>query len=279
MVPAMQSAWRVRSPFTCTMTVTMPAPSPKPVLKQISGIERHLNKLRLVPATRRLRSAVILPLLSKALTVSRAICVLIENGFPAEAFATSRTLLDILFIVRYITNKDTEQRAERYVKYHARVRKEFFNVTQKHFPKTRLRALDPFTLAAASEFKSKGNWTGEPAQARMMALEEDSVEFDEYGKGLTSQFDYEGLYFWTSQHVHATVEGIDGHAGKSGEVFRVRSRRRDERPCASGALFITCVTLCKIFVHACRSLKEEQPKQIQELYKLIRKCYRKKKTV
>jgi hypothetical protein len=84
------------------------SPSTKLVLKEIKRLERHLNKLEMIPATRCYRTAVILPLLSKALTVGRAICALIDAGFPAEAFATSRTLIEIFFCMRYITNKDTE---------------------------------------------------------------------------------------------------------------------------------------------------------------------------
>jgi hypothetical protein len=57
------------------------SPNTKLVLKEIRRLERHLNNLKIIPATRLYRSAVILPLLSKVLTVSRAICVLIDAGF------------------------------------------------------------------------------------------------------------------------------------------------------------------------------------------------------
>lgn len=97
-------------------------PSAKRVLKEIKRLERHLNKLEMIPATHRYRNAVILALLSKMLTVGRAICVLIDSEFPAEALAMSRTLVEIYFCLRYIGNKDTEERAKTYVKYHARVR-------------------------------------------------------------------------------------------------------------------------------------------------------------
>src|SRR6266481_6818350 len=103
------------------MAVIMRNPGTKQIIKRIQKLERHLNKLKMVPATRRRRSFVILPLVSKALTVSRAICVLVDAGFPAEAFATSRTLIEILFSLRYITNKFTEKRAEKYLKYQAKV--------------------------------------------------------------------------------------------------------------------------------------------------------------
>lgn len=216
---------------------------------------------------------VILPLLSKALTVSRAVCVLVDAGFPAEAFATSRTLLEILFSLRYITNRFTEKRAERYQKYQARVQLEWLNISQKHLPKlaARLRTLDPSAQAIADEFKSRGNWTGEQRQTWVMATEEDTFELDEHGKGTRDEFDYDGLYFWTSQYVHATIAGIYGHTIGRGEVFKVRARIHEEKDCGGNALFVTVVALCKIFIRACRSMNEEQPDGVHELYKMIRK--------
>jgi len=185
-------------------------PKTSELLAKIKRLERHLNGLEMIPATHLYRSAVILPLLSKALTVGRAICVLIDAGFPAEAFATSRTLIEIFFCVRYVTNKDTEIRAETYIKYDARVRVEWKNVIEKHLPKTapKLRRLDDFVAETAREFKSKAHWTGLSGQAKLMALEEDTVEVDEHGQPLKSEFDYDALYFWTSHYVHATVAGI-----------------------------------------------------------------------
>ncbi len=250
-------------------------PSTKQIVKRIAKLERHLNKLRIVPATRRLRSAVILPLLSKGLTVGRAICVLIDAGFPAEALAMSRTLLELVFSVRYITNKYTEERATKYVKYQARVNFEWMNIAQKHFPHkaAKLPKLDPFTLEIAREFDTKSNWTGERGQTKLMATEEDAIELDDHGRGHKNEFDYDGLYFWTSQYVHATIAGVGGHTCKRGEVFRVRIRKLEERECGPDALFITVVALCKIFIHAFRSMNETQPEAIQELYKMIRKFY------
>jgi len=260
--------------FRYTIAIKMHThPSTKQILKRIQKLERHLNKLKMVPATHRRRSFVVLPLVSKALTVSRATCVLVDAGFTAEAFATSRTLLEILFSLHYITNKFTEERAEKYLKYQAKVQLEWTKIAQKHMPKlaAKLRAPTPSTRAIAAEFKSRGNWTGEHAQTWVMATEEDTFELDKHGKGFKDEFDYDGFYFWTSQYVHATVAGIYGHTIKRGEVFKIRARNQEEKDCAGHALFVIVGTLCKIFICACRSMNEAQPEAIHELYKMIGK--------
>jgi|SRR5579884_283688 len=180
----------------------MAAPSTQQILTKIEELEYYLNELKMIPATHRYRNAVILALLSKALMVSRAICALVDAGFPAEAFATSRTLIEIYFCVRYISNKETEARAETYANYHARVRQEWQAIIMKYYPnKTPAEIrLDADVLEKAKAFKSKAHWTGHGGQARMMALEEDPFEEDPQGQSEKSEFDYDALYFWTRTH-------------------------------------------------------------------------------
>jgi len=250
--------------------------SPKRVLAEIRRLERHLNGLKMIPATRSYRNAVILSLLSKALTVSRAICALVGAGFHAEAFAVSRTLIDIYFCVRYISNKDTEARARTYVDYHARVRQEWQTIIMKYYPKTPATAiaLDEDVLETAKQFKHKAHWTGHGGQAKLMALEEDTLEVDELGQPEKSEFDYDALYFWTSHFVHVTVDGIEGHACEPGELFKVRGSNWRDKERGNDALFNTLVFLDKIFIRACRAMNEEQPEALQDVYKMISKSAR-----
>src|SRR5216683_1393570 len=116
----------------------MPTVRANRVRRQISRLERHLNGLKMIPTTGALRNRIILALLSKALTVGRAICALVEDDFPAEAFGLSRTLIDIFFCVRYMSNKDTDARMTTYVEYWARVHQEWGNIAAKHFPKSKV---------------------------------------------------------------------------------------------------------------------------------------------
>jgi Family of unknown function (DUF5677) len=242
------------------------------VLSNIKQLEDYLDGMEMIPAVRLFRNAVILPLLSKALTVGRAICVLVDSGFPAEAFAMSRTLIEIYFCVRYIGNKDTESRAKTYVKYTARVRQEWKTIVLKFYPKTPASSLvlDAGIIKAAQEFKSKAHWTGHGGQAKLMALEEDTFEVDEQGQPAKSEFDYDALYFWTSHFVHATVDGIDGHACEPGEVFKVHAGARAEEGLGENALFNTVVFITKTFIAGFRAMHEEQPDKIlRAMFKLM----------
>lgn len=254
-----------------TITVLMDQrPSSQDVVDQIQLLEDWLNGLEMMPATRLYRNAVLLGLLSKALTVGRAVCLLAGSGFPAEAFGLSRTIIEIYFSVRYIGNKDTEARAETYVNYHARVRKEWLTVIMKYYPNTPAGAvgLDKEVIETASAFKSKAHWTGHGGQAKLMALEEDFEDLDVQGQPTTSAFDYDALYFWTSQYVHATVVGIEAHACEPEQIFKVWSRKQVDVPRGADAIFNVVVFLAKIFARACRAMNEEQPGILDDLEKI-----------
>jgi hypothetical protein len=126
-------------------------------------------------------------------------------------------------------------------------------------------------LDVAKEFKSKAHWTGSGGQAKLMALEEDTVEVNEQGQPFKSEFDYDALYFWTSHFVHVSVVGIEGHASSPGEVFKVRARGWADADREKDSLFNIAVFLCKTFVCALRAMNEEQPEALEKLHKLISK--------
>jgi hypothetical protein len=249
----------------------MPSPTTAEVRSQIDHLERTVNEWEIIPATGYYRSSVLLALLSKSLIVSKAICSLVDAGFEAEAFGMTRTLIEIFFCVRYICNKDTEERAGTYVKYGARVRQEWQTIILKYYPNTPPEALklDSDVLDTAKEFKSKAHWTGHGGQAKLMAMEADSGELDDQGEPIKDSFDYDVLYFWTSQFVHVTVEALGAHALPPGEVFSVHARHRNDRDWTRFSLVNVVTMLSKIYVRACRTMNIDQPQSLTELFAFI----------
>jgi len=73
---------------------------------------------------------------SKALNVAQSIIALIDAGFSEEAFGVSRTMVEIALNLRYITNRNSEQRAQRFVHYIARWKMELMRRGLKHFYRT-----------------------------------------------------------------------------------------------------------------------------------------------
>ena len=234
------------------------------VLSHIAKLERFLNDLGVIPATAFYRSKVILALLSKALTVGKAISHLVSGDFPAEAFGMSRTLVDIFFCLRYIANKDTEERAAMYAEYRRKVHSVWLQIIEKYYPGNggALPMRHEKAMELAEKYSNKHLWTGHGGQAKLMALEADTYEIDEQGDPAKSEFDYDVIYFWTSQYVHATVVAAEGHACEPGDVFRTSARHQTEQGLGDNALFNALVFLSKIFITGCRGMRIDQPEDI-----------------
>lgn len=241
------------------------------VLPTIEALEKYLNDLAIIPSTSYIGTAVLLALLSKSLTVARAICVLVETGFPAEALGLTRTLVELYLTVHYIANKDTEKRAMTYVEYFAKVHAEWGEINAKYYPGRKLleSAFHEEAMRVAEKFKSKHAWTGVGGQTRMMAFEEDSVDIGDDGKPFKSEFDYEVIYFWTSHFVHGTVIALEGHEMESAKAFRVRGGK-SKQYFGDTALFNVIAFIVRAFVCALRAMREEQPKVLEDIVERLR---------
>jgi len=241
------------------------------VLPRIEALEKYVNGLGVIPSTSYVGTAVILALLSKSLTVARAVCVLVATGFPAEAFGLTRTLVELYLTVHYITNKETETRAKTYVEYFAKVHAEWGEINAKYYPGRAVRepAFHDEAMKIAEKFKNKHAWTGVGGQTRMMAMEEDAFDVGDDGKPFRSEFDYEVIYFWTSHFVHGTVIAMEDHAVEARDIFRVRAGRRRQY-LGDNALFNVLAFIVRAFVCALRAMREDQPSILNEIQEQLR---------
>jgi hypothetical protein len=222
------------------------------LLEDIQRVSRELNRADLYPRGHVYLDKVLLGLLSKGLTIAKGICVLVENDLPQEAFGLSRSLLEVALTSRYIinfpSNTKMEIRATRYVHYYAKVYSEWLKRVKKHIPqhkKTRNRQHEEF-LAKARKYRSPYHWTLPPrgkkkrklfgTNVAMMAREFDAHETVD-GLPVQWDFDYEMIYFWTSQYVHGTAWALNSHGGAPLEPFRVHNNRVFDKALPGLALF------------------------------------------
>lgn len=239
-------------------------PDAKHVLALIEKLEKFIDASEFIPATRRYRSHVFLALISKALTAGRAICALVQAGFPGEAFGLSRTLVDIFLTVRYISNRNTEARAETYVNYFAKTHEGWTKIIENHFPEQKSLPKPSFhdeAMEIARGFKGH-EWSGLRGQTKMMALEEDTYELNDKGEPVKQDFDYEVIYWWTSHYVHGTIACLRGHEMEPGNVFRIRANMDKDSERSFDALFNTLIFLSKIFICALRGMRADQPEEL-----------------
>ena len=87
----------------------------------------------------------------------------------------------------------------------------------------------------------------------MMANEPDTYETLE-GVPFKWEFDYDWIYFWTSQYVHGTVVSLDSHAVMPLEPFLMTAAPKRGKHTAGLAAFNAGIYLNKILVMAFRAL-------------------------
>jgi uncharacterized protein DUF5677 len=239
-------------------------PSVTPVLTLVKRLEKFVNGEEYYPARNSYRSIIVLGLVSKALTVARAVCALVKAGFPGEGFGLSRTLIDICFTLRYISNSDTEARAKKFAQFYAKDHEGWTRIIQKFYPATAIEDTEFHrdALDMARNYKNAHQWTGMGDQTRQMALEPDTYEFDAAGRAINCEFDYEVIYKWASFFVHSTVSALESHLMGPGEPFRVRGRSRLVKGRGEDALLNVLGYLSRIFIHASRAMRQDPPEKI-----------------
>jgi hypothetical protein len=170
----------------------------------------------------------LLGITSKAISLTRAVCHLVDGGFYGEAFGLIRTSVEAFFIVKWITNKNPEGRAESYVNFAKAHVYNVDNVRKKHFSHAKCPAgMRKQWIAEAAKFNSTKIW--EAAYNMATELYQDPLEFSKRtGKPYQATFDYEAIYEKTSHWVHCGCLSLFGHMPPAGDVFKVFTGKDDE---------------------------------------------------
>lgn len=121
--------------------------------KFLNYAKRLVNDACIYPPITAHRYLVALALYSKCLTVAEATLVLINAGFGDEAFGMTRTLIDIYFTLRYIANKDTDNRARLYWEFFAKDRENWTDIIKNYFPQLS-PSPNPITARIAANYPS-----------------------------------------------------------------------------------------------------------------------------
>jgi hypothetical protein len=217
-----------------------------------------VNAARYYPPNSAPRYLLALALYSKSITVAEATMALVDAGFSDEAFGMTRTLIDIFFTLRYIANKDTDERAQRYAQFSFKNVAVWSEVVKTYWPQ-RARPLEARTKEIASKFHSPHQWSGK--HVKEMASEPDTVEVDPAtGKPSVHDFAYGVAYRWTSHYVHPTIGALENHLVQAGrDNFVVRSGRKDM---SHMALFNVASYVSMTMIWFYRCMGDPQPERV-----------------
>lgn len=229
------------------------------VRKFVAYAKGFVNATRYYPPLGGYRYMVALALYSKCLTVAEATMLLVNAGFGDEAFGMTRTLVDIFITLRYIANKDIEQRARLYYEFFTKDT-EIWGDVIKHFWPLQAQQLDTRTLKLAAAYPNPHRWSGKTVW--QMATEPDTVEVDPVtGKPAVHDFAYRVVYRWTSHYVHPTIVALENHVVQAGrDNFVVRSGRDKDKRCM--AVFNIGCYVASTMVSFYRCMGDPQPSRM-----------------
>jgi Family of unknown function (DUF5677) len=257
--------------------------------RTVKNIARFLNEQRYHPRSNVMLDRVVLALVSKAVKVAQGVISLIDAELPEEAFGLSRTLVEIALSLRFITNRHSERRARRFVHYVGKWKIQMMRrlegqttidavgLAQPKYTKAQLREMMPdyeVMLKWAREYPKSpaAHWSqarygknrkkGKASNARTLALEADGHE-KVNGTRVNWQFDYEWVYSWTSQYVHATAACIDAHITEPLEAFRVQIAPH-RSSVGDSAVFNAALYLYKILRMAFPAIGQPFPPKLSE---------------
>jgi hypothetical protein len=229
------------------------------IRKFINYAKLHLNETRYYPPINAYQFLVALALYSKCLTAAEATLVLIDSGFGDEAFGMTRTLIDIYFTLRYIANKDTEERARLYWGFFAKDRENWTDIIKTYFPQLPVSP-NPTTARIAANYPNPHRWSGK--SLKEMALEPDTLEADPVtGKPAVHGFPYAGMFRWTSHYVHPSIVALRNHIVNPGrDNFVVRAGRGKNM--SHLAAFNVCAYIAYILIAFYRCMNDPQPHRL-----------------
>ena len=253
--------------------------------RAIRTIASFMNEQRYHPRGNVLLDRVVLALVSKALKVSQGVICLIDAGLPEEAFGLTRTLVEVALSLRFITNRYSERRARRFVRYVGKWKVQMMRRLEKltvldaagqsqlKYTKEELRRRMPdyklmLKWARAYPSSSAAHWSqarygkkgkkGRSSTTRTLAEEADGHE-KVNGARINWQFDYEWVYSWTSQFVHATGACMESHVVEPREAFVVQIAPERSQGVEMSAVFNTALYLLKILKMAFHAIGQPFP--------------------
>jgi Family of unknown function (DUF5677) len=236
-----------------------------------------LEGLQLVPRTGSVTDAVLLALLSKSIVVTEAVVCLLSNGFTDEALGLSRTGMEIEQTVRYMTNKNTVERCERYYNFFAKDKTEWWKLLGTYYPDANFIPNNdmPRIEKMALAYKSPHSWSGVAEGLKGLAKEPDTQDFFEDGTPVDGMFGYEVMYKLASQYVHATVSALDSaHVTLPGDRFRVHrgaGRSTMGQSALRPAYFAVHMNTLRVLRYF--NMEDEYPEELRVRYMAVAETY------
>jgi hypothetical protein len=203
----------------------------------IDGLEKTVNDLRI--HTRRSDmypfDTVAGEMLSKAFALSRASILLVQNGYPDEAFGLCRSLYECSIYLRYITQQKEkrDERASKFLQFGVTSKAFWFDLLDKNSPLTQAEREDIERYKAENRIPDDPKRITQPwSEVRKLIEKVSKEQHPTDADDSTEAFRLKEKaisYTDTSSYVHCTQPGLNAYTFEWKEPIIVR-RSRSVKP-------------------------------------------------
>jgi len=247
------------------------------VRNYVSKLEKIVSKAEIYPrdANKVAVDSMALQTISKGFALARAILLLIEKGFPDEAYGLSRSLVECCVGLRYITVEPDkqEERTKEFIHYDETEQNYWLGQVRKHLSDPVLRQeIDSSQLAKSLDAKKLDpndafrHWSSHRAFVRETMLRDhplDGTTNTLQRRNMAYAVDYHG----TSAYVHCSQRGLNNYFHDPAWVYAVDKRRSTSvDDTAPKALYIICEYLHLILCYAFFGLNLDRLPEIGKLF-------------
>jgi hypothetical protein len=165
--------------------------------------------------------------LTKAFREHSAVLTLCRAGFGSEAFALSRSMLEMAIALRWITNGDQVERSKAFAYFEAKRKQYFATIFAKYNPGNPLadeavQYVDNLYRQYAEKYKSFRFWSDAASSLRRMAEEPEILGAASAAPQNTNDlWRYEVPYSMASDHVHCNAVALADSFPPVGSPYEV----------------------------------------------------------
>jgi hypothetical protein len=247
------------------------------VRNYVAKLEKIVSDLELFPrdANKVAFDSMALQTISKGFGLARASLLLIEKGFPDEAYGLSRSLVECAVGLRYITADPAKQEepTKEFIYYDQTERNYWLDQARQHLSDPALRQeiessqiaqeLDAKQLDPKDAFR---HWSSHRAFIWEVMTEDHPLD------GTTNTLQQRKMafavdYHAPSQYVHCSQRGLNNYFHDPAWVYAVDKRRGSvvDRT-APKTLYLLCQYLHHILCYAFFGLNVDRPQHINKLF-------------
>jgi hypothetical protein len=245
-------------------------------LRKANRIRRRLAEIvdtcEIYPRRGTHLDSVSLALFSRMVELHQGVCLLAKSGHRRDGAILLRTLCEAVIIYYWLTNTDTEDRFDRYLKYWGKVRNENMKRVAKYFGHryTPTSSTELSILKEAEALFQRNRWNEKDVFE--MAREPIKGEMKPDGTEVDLSAQYELSYYWLCQVSHPTIMAIECFLPWPREPY---SSSRPPRPYVSipesFLLFLSTVWLFKITRRLNQTLDLHRDTELDRIFGEIKK--------